>query len=157
MSGFLMTLRGITRGWYDQLSLVSIHSFDQLVREFKANFLASVWPKPTAMSILGMRQKEGEHLGLYLARFTKEIRAIPDAHSSLVIQAFMIGIRPSHLFWSLVERPPMTVLKMLQRANQYVIVKALVAEKREYHKRPWVEFSRGPALELPRKRTERAE
>ncbi|RWV87343.1 hypothetical protein GW17_00050681 [Ensete ventricosum] len=59
--------------------------------------------KPTAASLLWMRQKEDEHLGLYLTHFTKEIMAIPDAHPSLVIQAFMIGIRPSRLFWSLVE------------------------------------------------------
>ncbi|RRT53721.1 hypothetical protein B296_00048571 [Ensete ventricosum] len=77
-------------------------------------------PKPTAASLLRMRQKEDEHLGRYLAHFAEEIRAIPDAHPSLVIQAFMIGIRPSLLFWSLVERPPMTMPEMLQRANQYI-------------------------------------
>ncbi|RRT66358.1 hypothetical protein B296_00039429 [Ensete ventricosum] len=63
-----------------------------------------------------MRQKKDEHIGLYLTRFTKEIKAIPDPHPSLVIQAFMIEIRPSRLFWSLVERPPMIMPKMLQRA-----------------------------------------
>ncbi|RWW17411.1 hypothetical protein GW17_00018668 [Ensete ventricosum] len=44
-----------------------------------------VQPKPIAASLLEMRQKEDEHLGRYLARFTKEIRAIPDPHPSLVI------------------------------------------------------------------------
>ncbi|RWW70826.1 hypothetical protein BHE74_00021467 [Ensete ventricosum] len=99
-----------------------------------------------------MRQKEDEPLGPYLAHFTKEIRAIPDAHSSLVIQALMIGIRPSCLFLSLVEQPPMTMPKMLQRANQYVALEALVAEKH-----PRAESSRGPPPGLPRKRMERAE
>ncbi|RRT82539.1 hypothetical protein B296_00014988 [Ensete ventricosum] len=79
--------------------------------------------------------KEEEHLEQYLARFTDEVRAIPDAHPSLVIQAFMIGIRPSCLFWSLVERPSVIVSEMLQRANQYVTVETLVAEKREDQKR----------------------
>ncbi|RRT51731.1 hypothetical protein B296_00050930 [Ensete ventricosum] len=83
-----------------------------------------------------MRQKEEEHLGQYLTCFTDKVRAIPDAHPLLVIQAFMIGIRPSHLFWSLMERPPMTVLEMLQRANQYVVAKTLVTEKREDQKHP---------------------
>ncbi|RWV80167.1 hypothetical protein GW17_00058602 [Ensete ventricosum] len=91
----------------------------------------AVRPKPTIASLLEMRQKEDEHLGWYLARFTKEIRAIPDVHPSLVIQAFMIRIRPSRLFWSLMERPPMTVLEILQRANQNVTAETLVAEKRE--------------------------
>ncbi|RZS02596.1 hypothetical protein BHM03_00032658 [Ensete ventricosum] len=103
-SAFLTTLRRIARGWYDRLSLASIHSFDQLAREFEANFYASAQLKPTVAS-LRMRQKEDEHLGLYHAHFIMEIKAIPDAHPSLVIHAFMIGIRPSRLFWSLVERP----------------------------------------------------
>ncbi|RRT60277.1 hypothetical protein B296_00012878 [Ensete ventricosum] len=64
----------------------------------------------------------------------------------------MIGIMPSRLFWSLVERPLTVMPEMLQRA-----VEALVAEKREDQKRPWAEPSRGPPPGLPRKRTERAE
>ncbi|RRT73749.1 hypothetical protein B296_00013746 [Ensete ventricosum] len=103
---FSTTLRGIARGWYGRLSPSSIHSFDQLTREFDANFLSSARPKPTVASLLGMRQKEEEQLGQYLTCFTEEIRVIPDVHPSLVIQAFMIGIRPSRLFWSLVERSP---------------------------------------------------
>ncbi|RRT57306.1 hypothetical protein B296_00041682 [Ensete ventricosum] len=154
---FPTILYGIAQGWYDRLLLASSHSFDQLVREFEANFLTSARSKPIAVSLLGMRQKKDEHLSMYLTCFTKEIRAIPDTHRSLVIQAFMIEIRPSCLFWSLVEQPPTTVLKMLQRANQYVTAEALVVEKREDQKRPWAESSQGPPPGLLRKRTERAE
>ncbi|RWW62211.1 hypothetical protein BHE74_00030671 [Ensete ventricosum] len=88
---FPTTLRGIAQGWYRRLALTSVHSFDQLAREFEANFLASTRPKPTATSLLEMRQKEDEPLDPYLTRFIKEIKAIPDAHPSLIIQAFMIG------------------------------------------------------------------
>ncbi|RWW16253.1 hypothetical protein GW17_00019874 [Ensete ventricosum] len=154
---FPTTLRGITRGWYDRLSPSSIHSFDQLTREFEANFLSSARPKPTTASLLEMRQKEDEHLGRYLAHFTEEIRAIPNTHLSLVIQAFMIGIRPSRLFWSHVEQPPTTVPEMLQRANQYIAAEILVVEKHEDQKCPRAEPSRGPPPGLPRKRTEKAE
>ncbi|RWV98064.1 hypothetical protein GW17_00039117 [Ensete ventricosum] len=103
-----------------------------------------------------MRQ-EDEPLSPYLACFTKEMRAIPDVHPSLVTQAFMIGIRPSRLFWSFVERPPTIVSKMLQRANQYVVAEALVAEKRKDQKCLRAKSSRGPPPGLPRKRTARAE
>ncbi|RWW60233.1 hypothetical protein BHE74_00032782 [Ensete ventricosum] len=48
-------LRGIARGWYNHVLPVSIHSFDQLVREFKANFLVSARPKPTFATLLTMR------------------------------------------------------------------------------------------------------
>ncbi|RWV81443.1 hypothetical protein GW17_00057135 [Ensete ventricosum] len=40
--------------------------------EFEGNFLSSARPKPTAASLLRMRQKEEEHLGQYLASFTNE-------------------------------------------------------------------------------------
>ncbi|RWV93151.1 hypothetical protein GW17_00044415 [Ensete ventricosum] len=93
---FPMTLRGIARGWYNRLSPSSIHSFDKLTREFEGNFLSNARPKPTAASLLRMRQKEEEHLGQYLVGFTDKVRVILNAHPSLVIQAFMISEYPDH-------------------------------------------------------------
>ncbi|RWW19229.1 hypothetical protein GW17_00016739 [Ensete ventricosum] len=86
-----------------------------LAEEFESNFLASVQPKPTATSLLEMKKREDEPLGQYLARFAMEIRAIPDTHPSLVIQAFLIGVRPSRFFWSLVELPPQLYSRCYKR------------------------------------------
>ncbi|RZR92709.1 hypothetical protein BHM03_00021062 [Ensete ventricosum] len=83
---FPTTLRGVARGWYGRLSLASIRSFDQLAREFEANFLISTRPNPTVASLLEMRQKEDEALGPYLARSTREIRATQSHASRLSIQ-----------------------------------------------------------------------
>ncbi|RWW54227.1 hypothetical protein BHE74_00039203 [Ensete ventricosum] len=124
---------------------------------FEGNFLSSARPKPTAASLLKMRQKEEEHLRQYLARFTDKVRVIPDAHPSLVIQAVMIGIKPSRLFLSFVEQPLITVPSMLQRANQYVNAETLVIEKHEDQKRPRGEPSWGPPSGLPMRRMERGE
>ncbi|RWW00177.1 hypothetical protein GW17_00036870 [Ensete ventricosum] len=112
-----MTLREIAQGWYSRLPPALIRSFDQLAREFDANFLASARLKPTVVSLLGMRRKEDEPLGPYLAYFTKKIRVIPNTHLLLVIQAFFIGIKPSRFFWLLVEHPRQ--LRM-ERAEQTV-------------------------------------
>ncbi|RZR80132.1 hypothetical protein BHM03_00006060 [Ensete ventricosum] len=138
---FSMFLRGTTRMWYSHLKPTSICSFDQLAKEFESNFLANARPKPTAASLLGMKQREDELLGQYLARFTTEIKAIPDAHPSLIIQAFLIGVRPSRFFWSLVECPPATVPEILQRANQYVVAETLIAKKHEDQNRSRTEAS----------------
>ncbi|RRT55106.1 hypothetical protein B296_00048714 [Ensete ventricosum] len=105
------------------------------VAAFRAH-IAFARPKPTIASLIRMRQNEDEPLDPYLARFTKEIRAIPNL---------------------LVERPPMTMPEILQSTNQYVTAKALVAEKREDQKRPQAESSWGSLPGLPTKRTERAE
>ncbi|RZR94184.1 hypothetical protein BHM03_00022837 [Ensete ventricosum] len=117
---FLTTLRGPARMWYDHLQPASIISFDQLARELEQNFLANARSKPTTASLLGIAQGREEPLTQFVNRFTTESRAIPDVHPSLVIQAFLMGIRPSKLLWSLVEKPPTIVPEMMQRANHFI-------------------------------------
>ncbi|RWW82077.1 hypothetical protein BHE74_00009475 [Ensete ventricosum] len=43
---------------------------------FEGNFLSSARPKPTATSLLGMRQKEEEHISQYVTHFTNEYVAV---------------------------------------------------------------------------------
>ncbi|RRT53496.1 hypothetical protein B296_00035602 [Ensete ventricosum] len=55
------------------------------------------------------------------------------------------------------ECPPATIPEMLQRANHYVVVETLIAEKCEDQKMPRTEASRGPPSGPPRRRMERTE
>ncbi|RWV82379.1 hypothetical protein BHE74_00046234 [Ensete ventricosum] len=142
---------------YSWLKPSLIFCFNRLAKEFKLNFLASARPRPTATSLLRMSQKEDEPLAEYVAQFMIKIRGMPNAHPSLMIQTFLIRLQSSRFFWSLVEHPPTTVPKMLQRANQYIATEALVAGKREDQKRPHVDSSRGPPPGPSRRRMERTE
>ncbi|RWV81551.1 hypothetical protein GW17_00057014 [Ensete ventricosum] len=108
-------------------------------------------------SLFGTSQKDDEPLAQFITCLAVEIRGMPNAHLSLVFQAFLIGLRPSRFFLSLVECPPLTVPKMLQRANQYVNAEALVAGKREDQKRPRVKLSRVPPPGSSRRRMARPE
>ncbi|RZR98877.1 hypothetical protein BHM03_00028315 [Ensete ventricosum] len=143
---FLTTLRGPARTWYCHLKPAFISSFDLLAIEFELNFLASARPKPTTASLLGLAQRSDESLSQFVGRFTLQVQGIPNVHSSLAIQAFLTRLKPSRFFWSLIERPPATVPKMLQWAHQYMAAEMLVVGKRDESKRPRAEQPRGHPL-----------
>ncbi|RZS15091.1 hypothetical protein BHM03_00046881 [Ensete ventricosum] len=65
-----------------------------------------------------------------------------------------MGIRPSKLFWSPVEKPLTMVPEMMQRANHYITTETLIVDKCEKQKRPRTEQSRGPTSRPSRWRLE---
>ncbi|THU66607.1 hypothetical protein C4D60_Mb05t15940 [Musa balbisiana] len=94
-------------------------------------------------TLLTLSQHEDESLSQFVAHFATEIQGFPDAHPPLIMQAFLMGLKPSRFFLSLIEKPLVTIPEMLQRTNQYITAEALVARKRMDSKRPRAEQSQG--------------
>ncbi|RRT40188.1 hypothetical protein B296_00029668 [Ensete ventricosum] len=65
-------------------------------------------------------------------------------------------LRLSRFFWSLIEGPPTTLPKMLQRAHQYMATKTLIAGKRDETKRSRGEHPRGHLAPPPKRREDRS-
>ncbi|THU71303.1 hypothetical protein C4D60_Mb08t34140 [Musa balbisiana] len=61
-------------------------------------------------TLLALSQCEGELFSQFVVHFTVEIRGFPNAHPSLIMLAFLMGL----FFWLLIEKPPTTIPKMLQ-------------------------------------------
>ncbi|RWW61952.1 hypothetical protein BHE74_00030955 [Ensete ventricosum] len=89
--------------WYNRLRSSFISSLDSLVKEFELNFMANAYSRPTVALLLGLTQGSDEPLAQFVKRFAANVREMPDAHPSLAIQAFLMGLRPSRFFWSLIE------------------------------------------------------
>ncbi|RZS29353.1 hypothetical protein BHM03_00063072, partial [Ensete ventricosum] len=115
-------------------------------------------PSEGCVSQVGSRHQPFScSLSMGTRKLVRTIRVAPSWTPCRQTPRTCFGPNDAIFFWSLIERPPVTVLEMLQRANQFTTVETLVARKRKDHKKPCVKKSRGQPPEAMRRRSDRPE
>ena len=85
---------------------------------------------------MSIKQREGETLRLYIARFNKEALSIDEADDKILVATFMNGLRKGKFMFSLYKNDPNTMFDVLYRATKYMNAKnALMACEEKPKKR----------------------
>ena len=117
---FATTLAGSARYWFENLPPGSIHDFDDLSDNFTTSFIQHRKFTNDAKTIMGCRQREGEGVREFVARFNKESQAIPYRDEGMMVAAFTYALRPGLLFKKLVGRPSKTLKDTLMQVDKYL-------------------------------------
>ncbi|XP_048317965.1 uncharacterized protein LOC125418468 [Ziziphus jujuba] len=118
---FVTSLKGVALTWFDSLKSESIHSFEELINHFGAQFASSMKVKKEAHHFFTITQGRNKSLKAYTQRFNKENVNILDCNESIVIEAFkkdLLG--ENYLYESLMKRVPETMIEPMSRAVKYI-------------------------------------
>lgn len=66
-----------------------------------------------------VRQQKEESLREYVGRFNQEMLVVDDVDDKVAVTAFMSGIRPGKLLFSLSKRPPLDMAELMLRAQRH--------------------------------------
>ncbi|GLT82257.1 hypothetical protein SLE2022_401500 [Rubroshorea leprosula] len=126
---FPATFRKAAQAWFATLPEKSIQTFDQFVNMFINHFTASRVPRKTNHHLLTIKQKIGESLRAYIARFHSEAVQVERLDQSVAMHALMDGLKDSSFYISLNKREPTSLNDLLRRAEGYIRAEERVAVK----------------------------
>ncbi|GKV09092.1 hypothetical protein SLEP1_g20639 [Rubroshorea leprosula] len=92
---FPTTFRKAAQAWFTTLPKKSIQTFDQFANMFINHFTASRAPRKTNYHLLTIKQKTGESLRAYIARFHNETVQVERLDQSVAMHALMDGLKDS--------------------------------------------------------------
>ncbi|XP_008777135.2 uncharacterized protein LOC103697118 [Phoenix dactylifera] len=126
---FLATLRGMDRLWFSGLKPRTVSSFEQLGRQFAANFAASRRQRRTSNSLLNIKQKEGESLKDYIDRFTAATWEVRELDQLIAMSALKTGARSCRFLFFLEKNFSTDFMEMLARARKYAKAEEAMASR----------------------------
>ncbi|KAK1374856.1 hypothetical protein POM88_031049 [Heracleum sosnowskyi] len=119
---FPQTLAGMAQRWYSRLPPNSIGSFKELSKAFINQFISGRVHEKSFASLMAIRQGQNEALRDYINRFTREALKVPDLEDRVAMIALQQGTTDDHFKRSLAKHPPESMLKLQDRAENYIKV-----------------------------------
>ncbi|XP_052198328.1 uncharacterized protein LOC127805619 [Diospyros lotus] len=127
---FPATLEGHAWSWYSSLAHRSIANFGQLRNRFLAHFAPLRRHRRSTMTLVNLKQNQGESLTDFVARFNMEALSIENLDQSIAMVAFQNALRVGPFTQSLAKRPPQTFTEILSRATKYINAEEVMRVKR---------------------------
>ncbi|XP_052188877.1 uncharacterized protein LOC127799162 [Diospyros lotus] len=127
---FPATLEGHARSWYSSLAHRSIANFGQLRNRFLAHFAPLRRHQRSTMTLVNLKQNQGESLTDFVARFNMEALSIENLDQSIAMVAFQNALRVGPFTQSLAKRPPQTFTEILSQATKYINAEEVMRVKR---------------------------
>lgn len=90
------------------------------MKQFVMHFSSSKRLEKTAMSLLGVRQKDGESLREYLSRFNVVCLEIVDLTMTDIVNTLIKGLKSSPLQLSLLKKTPQNIIDLLTQVEKYI-------------------------------------
>nr|XP_043639210.1 uncharacterized protein LOC122610277 [Erigeron canadensis] len=114
------TLQGYALEWFTKLPEKSIEDYADLKKKFIAQFAQQRKRQRSHLEAHLIRQKGGESLRDFIARYTKECQKIPSLPESQQVSGFTLALLPGDLQDDLSKRIPLTYGKATDRAFDFI-------------------------------------
>ena len=117
---FPTTLKVPALEWFTTLPLYSIDSFDALSHMFLTHFAGNRPHQTTTISLLGIRQEEGEPLRAFIDRFSKAALRTPHLNQKMILQCMALTLLPGPFANNLYLHPPASMHELKLCVADYV-------------------------------------
>ncbi|KAL0417216.1 UNVERIFIED_CONTAM: hypothetical protein Slati_3553500 [Sesamum latifolium] len=117
---FRTTLSKRALAWFNQLSVGTISSLEQLTQCFLHYFFMNKKVPKTAAFLFTIRQKENEPLRDYMQRFVEAVHEVPHVNHELLASIIQQNLSPGRFKESIAGKPPSTMEDLLMRSQKYI-------------------------------------
>ncbi|XP_077215956.1 uncharacterized protein LOC143850611 [Tasmannia lanceolata] len=119
---FPTTLTGAAR-----LKPNSIDNFVYFGDDLVRHLMSSRRPRKTAVSLMALRQEDGEPLKASVSRFNREALQVPHLDPSAASNALLVGAKSNEFRRAVARRNPHSLMNLMAGTEEYISVEETLA------------------------------